>query len=191
MKKQQSVSRRVIAWIGKNGAKPNAIPTLAFVSVGDFFIPALPTQTSVILLAWLQPKKAALTALAFASAAAVGACILLFLVTVLDSYLQLIVPTQDSKMYSRWVELQGYIKEYGFIALAAMSLLPTPPRLMVVLSFLSGLGVPTIISTVFIGKLVWFFSVVSVIKIAPNWLMKLPIIGKKIEKLISPKLQSD
>ncbi len=184
---QLSIGQRILKWIGRHGAKPKAIPMLAGVSIGDFFVPALPTQTSVMLLAWLQPKRAIWIILAFSMAAAVGAGILTLLATLLDQYLQMATPTEESKMYQQWLTLQGYIKDYGFFALAVMSSLPTPPRTMVVLSLLSGLAWLPIIATVFVGKLIWFSIVVTLINVAPKWLVNLPIIGVKIQKIIASK----
>lgn len=186
-KKPSSIAQRCLKWIAKHGAKPKAIVILAIVSIGDFFIPALPTQTSVLLLAWLQPKRALWIILAFAMCAAAGASILVLLAGLLDQYLQMATPSQESKMHQQWITLQGYIKEYGLFALAIMSLLPTPPRTMVVLSLLSGLAWLPIITTVFVGKLMWFGTVVVLVNIAPQWLTKLPIIGVKIQKILAQK----
>ncbi|WGV98296.1 hypothetical protein QF117_05405 [Vibrio sp. YMD68] len=187
MKKKSSIAQRVLAWIGNNGAKEKAIPILAGVSIGDFFVPALPTQTSVMLLAWLQPKRAIWIVFAFATAAAAGAGILTLLATLLEHYLQMATPTAESKVYQQWLTLQGYIQEYGFLALAVMSLFPTPPRTMVVLSLLSGLAWFGILLTVFVGKFVWFSVVVTLITIAPKWLIKLPVVGTRVQTLLAQK----
>ncbi|AXQ99130.1 hypothetical protein [Pseudoalteromonas piscicida] len=180
-----TLARRVLNWISENGKKPKAIAVLSGLSIGDFFVPALPTQTSVMLLAWLQPKKILTIALMFAIAAAVGSSILILLATILESFLQSAIPSQDSANFEKWQTFKHYINEYGLYALALMSLLPTPPRTMVVLSLLAGISGYLIVATVLFGKLLWFTAVVLIVSRAPNWLPKIPWIGKKIAKTIT------
>lgn len=187
MQQKQTVTNRVLNWVMKKGRKPKAVYVLAGISIGDFFVPALPTQTSVILLAWLHPKKAWIIALMFAVAAAMGASILVLISTLLDSYLQSAIPAEESSSYHSWETLKGYTNQYGLYALAAMSLLPTPPRSMVILSLLSGISSCLVVVTVFLGKLLWFGGVVFVVSRSPKWLVKLPWIGSKIVKSISQK----
>lgn len=107
MQGKQTLAKRVMDWITKNGRKPQAVYILASISIGDFFVPALPTQTSVMLLAWLQPRKAWVITLMFAFAAAVGASILGFLSILLDNYLQSAIPTEQSSHYQNWEKLKG------------------------------------------------------------------------------------
>ena len=177
-----TVSKRVLNWIARHGKRPMAIPALSLLSVGDFFIPALPTQTSVMLLAWLQPKKAWLIAFLFALASAIGTSLLAALALMLDNYLVSFVPSEGSKGYEHWQWLTGLVQEYGLIALATLCLLPTPPRTLVVLSILSGLSISAVIAMVFMGKLVWFLAVVTCVYLAPKWLSKVPWIGQFVSK---------
>lgn len=151
------------------------------------FVPALPTQTSVMLLAWLQPRKAWVITLMFAFAAAVGASILGFLSILLDNYLQSAIPTEQSSHYQNWEKLKGYVSQYGLYALVSMSLLPTPPRTMVILSLLSGISGYWVVATIFLGKLMWFCGVVFTVTRSPKWLIKLTWIGRKIAQSISQK----
>lgn len=187
MQGKQTLAKRVMDWITKNGRKPQAVYILSGISIGDFFVPALPTQTSVMLLAWLQPRKAWVITLMFAFAAAVGASILCFLSILLDNYLQSAIPTEQSSHYQNWEKLKGYVSQYGLYALVSMSLLPTPPRTMVILSLLSGISGYWVVATIFLGKLMWFGGVVFTVSRSPKWLIKLPWIGRKIAQSISQK----
>ncbi|WP_434998980.1 hypothetical protein ACRZ5S_20595 [Vibrio scophthalmi] len=187
MNGKPTIAQRVLRWMIRNGRDPKSVYVLAGVSVGDFFVPALPTQTSVMLLAWLQPQKALVIALMFAISATVGASILVALAVFFDSYLQSAIPTEESNQYLSWVKLKDYVNLYGLYALAAMSLLPTPPRSMVILSLLSGISGYVVVTTVFLGKLLWFGSVVFLVSRSPNWLIKLPWIGSKMAHSISQK----
>ncbi|HAS61121.1 MAG TPA: hypothetical protein DCS35_00260 [Vibrio sp.] len=99
MQQKQTVTNRVLYWVMKKGRKPKSVYVLAGISIGDFFVPALPTQTSVILLAWLHPKKTSIIALMFAVAAAMGASILVLISTLLDSYLQSAISAAESSSY--------------------------------------------------------------------------------------------
>jgi hypothetical protein len=56
-RKNLSWARRIYHWTLTHGSHARSIWLLALASVGDFFIPALPTQSSVILLTLLQPQR--------------------------------------------------------------------------------------------------------------------------------------
>jgi len=184
-KNNQSIATKVLSWLKRNGSKPKAVPMLAGLSIGDFFIPALPTQTSVMLLAWLQPQQRVFIALLFAMAAVIGSGILIGLSLLLESFIQASIPSEQSDFYAKWLQLKAWINDYGLLALFAMSVFPTPPRSLVVLSILSGLSGLAIMITVFLGKLLWFSLVVFIVTGAPNWLMSLPWLGKKLQPLLT------
>jgi hypothetical protein len=76
----RSLSGWVLGYLAREGSQPRAISVLALVSVGDIFLPSLPTQISVTTLGCLQPARAIRIAAAFALASAVGVAILALLV---------------------------------------------------------------------------------------------------------------
>ncbi len=182
---KSTLAQRIMNWIGENGTKPKALPILGGISIGDFFIPALPTQTSVILLAWCQPKRSVWIILTFAIAAAIGACVLSLLAYSVDGYLMAAIPHQDSDLYQHWQRLQNWIEQYGLWTLLVMSMLPTPPRLLIILSLLSGIAWLGIAATVFFGKLAWYSLVVMLVIRAPSLLMSLPWIGPKLQMMLT------
>ena len=115
-------------------------------------------------------------------AAAIGSSFLAILALMLDDYFSSLIPTAGKNGYEHWQWLKGTVQEYGLIALPVLCLLPTPPRTLVVLSILSGLSVSAVIAMVFMGKLVWFFAVVTFVCMAPTWLSKVPWIGQYVSK---------
>lgn len=72
---RRCLTARIARFAVFHGSQRRAIVGLSAASVGDFFVPALPTQTSVLALGLMQPQRAAWIALAFAIAAALGAAV--------------------------------------------------------------------------------------------------------------------
>ena len=72
---RRCLTARIARFAVFHGSRRRAIVGLSAASVGDFFVPALPTQTSVLALGLMQPQRAAWIALAFAIAAALGAAV--------------------------------------------------------------------------------------------------------------------
>jgi len=169
-------------WVVLHGRRRYSIFALSALSVGDFFIPALPTQTSVIALGLLQPKRAILIVTAFAIAAVIGAGILMAILLSIESYLSSLQPKAASKMYDKWLWVQEVVREYGLWGLLAFSMFPTPPRLMVATTVLAGFSIPLILATVFTGKVIWFGFVIIILHFSPKLLMRVPVIGTQIKK---------
>ncbi len=170
-------------WIVRHGRRRYSIFTLSAVSVGDFFIPALPTQTSVIALGLLQPKRAVLIVIAFSLAAVLGAGILMAILLSIESFFSSMTPAAESELYDEWLWIQEIVKKYGLWGLLAFSIFPTPPRLMVATTFLAGFSAPLILATVFIGKAIWFGLVVTLLRFAPGLLIRMPVIGTQVKKI--------
>ncbi|VAW89581.1 hypothetical protein MNBD_GAMMA17-817 [hydrothermal vent metagenome] len=190
MVKKRSIGRRIMDWIVLHGRQRYSIFVLSAVSVGDFFIPALPTQTSVIALGLLQPGRVVLIVTAFAMAAVVGAGILMAILLSIESYLSSVQPDVASELYDEWLWVQEIVREYGLWGLLAFSMFPTPPRLMVATTVLAGFSAPLILTTVFIGKIIWFGLVVMMLRFAPGLFMRIPVLGiqlKKLQELYSEK----
>ena len=180
-----SLAKRILSWISKHGSKPKALPILGGMSIGDFFLPALPTQTSVMLLAWLQPKTGVKIILTFALAAALGSTLLIGFGHLIDGYVSSAIPNKGTQFHDTWQQLTLWIDGYGLWALFFMSMLPTPPRTLILLSLISGIFWPYIIVVVFIGKLIWFTLVVTLVIKAPNWLLSLPWLGPKLTPILT------
>lgn len=175
--------RRVLDWTLRHGREPHSVYFLSALSVGDFFIPALPTQTSVIALGLLQPKRWILIALAFSLAAVLGASVLILLVFSVESYLAALRPAPSSDVYAHWTSLQQIISDYGLWGLLAFSMFPTPPRLMVATTLLAGFSIPLILGTVFAGKLIWFGLTLAVVRYTPQALRRVPPLARLIHRI--------
>jgi len=174
---------KIFNWTCRQGRKLSAIPALAVVSVGDFFIPALPTQSSVMLLGLLQPKRILLIALAFAAAAAAGSGLIALLSQLVAGYLGELTPQPGSAGYETFYQWQTLIQQHGLMFLFLLCFLPTPPRITVALALLSGLSGLSVMLTVFTGKLIWFLIILVILRQAPDILSRMPLIGPRITQL--------
>lgn len=161
------------------GSRRRALLALSGVSVGDFFVPALPTQSSVIALGLLQPQRAAWIALAFASAAACGAALLALLLLAVGGYAQQFGSAQFGE---EWTLITARVRTYGVWAVLLASIFPTPPRLLTAAMLLSGAAVGPVVAAVFAGKLVWFGAFLLLLTRAPQRLARLPLLGRALER---------
>ncbi len=161
------------------GARRRAIAALSLVSVGDFFVPALPSQSSVLALALMQPQRAWLIIMTFALAAVTGAGILVGL-------LHFAVPWAEqfdaAHQGDNWGVMVEFVRQYGVYAVFVASMLPPPPRLLTAAAILSGAPASAVLVAVFCGKLIWFACFVTLIVRAPQWLAQLPIVGEHIRQ---------
>jgi membrane protein YqaA with SNARE-associated domain len=184
MEKAPSLSwgERISRFSVLHGSKRSAIFALALVSIGDFFIPALPTQTSVVALGLLQPKRAAWIALAFALSAALGAAILALLLISVESFAQQFASEQ---LGNEWARITAFIQTYGSWAVLLGSIFPTPPRLLTAATLLSGVSPWVVIGAIFLGKLIWFGLFLTLLIKLPNLLGRIPVIGKAASRFRS------
>lgn len=162
------------------GSRRRTLAALAGASIGDFFVPALPTQTSVIVLGLLQPQRAPWVALAFASAAAMGAAILAALLALVSGYATQFGTTQ---LGDAWLAVAANARDYGFWAVLLASIFPTPPRLLTAATLLAGAGVLPVVAGVFAGKLIWFTAFLLLLTRAPRVMTRIPILGKAVSRL--------
>ncbi|WP_157670737.1 hypothetical protein [Chitinibacter sp. GC72] len=183
MRKQRHQGSRLLAWLEQHGRHPAAIPALAALSVGDYFFPALPGQSSVIVLSLLQARRQTAIVLAFAIAAAIGAILLIALSSgVLAMLAQLPLSLPATPL---WLTGQQLLQTHGILALAVLSIWPAPPRSLIVLGVMSGLNEAAIVLAVLIGKLIWFSALTTLIIKAPARLLRLPFVGKKLARWIA------
>jgi membrane protein YqaA with SNARE-associated domain len=173
-------SERIARFAVRHGSRPKTMIALSALSVGDFFLPALPTQTSVIALGLLQPQRALWIALAFAAAAATGTGLVALFLSFVESYAQ--AAAQES-LGDRWAAIAQNIRDYGVWAVLLASIFPTPPRTIVIAALLAGALAPLVMLAVFCGKLLWFGGVLAMLRYAPARLRKLPFIGRQLQTL--------
>lgn len=170
---------RLTRFAVRHGARRRAIAVLSGASVGDFFVPALPTQTSVIALGLMQPQRAAWVALAFATAAAAGAGLLALAVAGVGGYAQ---SFGEARYGADWTAVVDRVQEWGVWAVLLASVFPTPPRLLAAATLLAGAGVATVMAAVFAGKLLWFGGFLALLVRAPAVLARVPVLGAALQR---------
>ena len=165
-----------------HGSRRRAIAALSTVSVGDFFVPALPTQISVLALGLMQPQRALWIALAFATAAALSAALLALLLSAVGGYAQQFGAEQFGE---DWTRITERVKVVGLWAVFAASIFPAPPRLLTAATLLAGAAVPAVVAAVFAGKLIWFALFLGLLIKAPAVLTRLPLLGAALQRFRS------
>lgn len=171
--------QRIARFAVLQGSRRLVIAALSGVSVGDFFVPALPTQTSVIALGLMQPRRAIWIALAFAGAAALGAALLALLLTTVSGYAQQFGSAQFG---NDWTLLTERVRAYGVWAVLLASIFPTPPRLLTAATLLAGAAAGSVIAAVFAGKLIWFAIFLLLLTRAPHLLARVPLLGSALRR---------
>jgi hypothetical protein len=161
------------------GARRRTLAVLGAVSVGDFFVPALPTQTSVIALGLMQPARWVWIAAVFASASAMGALLLATMLALVTGYAQQFGAEQ---MGEAWVTVMDRLREWGIWAVLLFSIFPTPPRLLTAATLLSGGGALAVSAAVFAGRMIWLLGFLLLLTRAPQWLAKVPLLGAALRR---------
>lgn len=175
-----SWSQRLIHRLVAGGTRRRALAGFAALSVGDFFIPALPTQTAVIALSLLQPRRAAWIITGFSMAAAAGALLVAALVAGIDGYAQSVV---NEFAPDAWAEAGELLLRHGPWIVLAASIFPTPPRVLVIAALLAGTPGIAVSGAVFAGKVLWFGLVVTLLVTMPARLHRVPWLGAQIRRL--------
>jgi membrane protein YqaA with SNARE-associated domain len=175
-----SWSERLFHRLVAGGTHRRALAGFAALSVGDFFLPALPTQTAVIALSLLQPRRAAWIVAGFATAAAAGALLMAALVTAIDGYAQSLV---NDLAPETWAEASDLLRRHGAWIVLAASIFPTPPRVLVIAALLAGTPAIAVAGAVFAGKVLWFGVIVALLVTMPTRLHRVPWLGTQIRRL--------
>lgn len=171
--------QRLARYAVLQGSRRRALVGLAGASVGDFFVPALPTQTSVLALGMLQPQRAVWIAVAFATAAALGAAVLAGLLALVSGYA---AQFGAAPLGETWTAVADRAKAYGVWAVLLASIFPTPPRLLTAATLLAGAGTLPVVSAVFAGKLIWFGVFLGLLIHAPHFLAQVPLLGRSLKR---------
>lgn len=180
-----SWSDRLLRRLVAGGTRRRALAGFAALSVGDFFLPALPTQTAVIALSLLQPRRAAWIVAGFALAASAGALLMAALVAGIDGYAQTLV---NDFAPAAWTEAAALLRAYGPWIVFAASIFPTPPRLLVVAALLAGTPALFVAAAVLAGKALWFGLVVGLLVSMPRRLQRVPWLGAQMRRLEALRL---
>lgn len=171
---------RLGRWTVREGGRRRALALLGSLSVGDFFLPALPTQTSVIALGLLQPQRWLWIVLVFASASAVGAMLLSVLLGAFQGYAQ---QFGSARWGSDWQVITEQVRRWGLGAVLVAAALPTPPRLLTAATLLAGRPAPAVAAAIFVGRSIWLGAFLAVLVRAPHWLARVPVLGPSLARL--------
>lgn len=175
-----SGSERLLRKVVVHGGRRRALAGFAALSVGDFFVPALPTQSAVIALSLLQPRRAAWIVLGFASAAALGVLVMALLVAAVDATAQRLAGDVAPQA---WAQATDLLRRHGLWIVFAASVFPTPPRVLVASALLAGIPAALVAGAVFAGKCLWFGAVVGLLLAVPQRLLGAPWLGARIRRL--------
>ena len=178
-RRRLTLSERLGRFTIRHGARRRAIAVLGLASAADFFVPALPTQSSVVALGPMQPRRAALIALVFALAAVAGAGVLAGLLHFATPYAE---QFSEARQGEHWRTVTCFIREHGALALLVASLLPTPPRLLTAAALLAGVPTASVLLAIFSGKLIWFGGFLALLVKAPAWLAEVPVVGDGLRR---------
>lgn len=178
---KQSAGRmeRIARYAVLQGARRRALFALGGLSAGDFFVPALPTQTSVIALGLMQPARWIWIATVFASASAVGVLMLAAVLALVSGYAQQFGPEQ---MGDAWTTVMDRLRQWGIWAVFFFSIFPTPPRLLTAATLLSGGGALAVSAAVFAGRMIWLLGFLLLLTRAPQWLARVPLLGAALRR---------
>lgn len=186
---QQPLSRmeRLARYAVLQGARRRTLGVLGAVSVGDFFVPALPTQTSVIALGLMQPARWVWIAGVFATASAVGVLLLAAVLALVTGYAQQFGPEE---MGEAWITVMDQLREWGIWAVLLFSIFPTPPRLLTAATLLSGGGALAVSAAVFTGRMIWLLGFLLLLTRAPQWLVRVPVLGGVVRRFEAFRAQA-
>jgi len=159
-----SWSDRAARFAVLQGARPRALGVLGGLSVGDFFLPALPTQTSVLALGLMQPHRIYWIVGVFSLATALGAALLALVLLNLGAHahqwgLQQFGPD--------WTHTLQRVQEWGLWLVCLASISSSPARLTVAATLLSGVAAAYVVGVVLVGRSIYLTLFLLLITRAP------------------------
>jgi len=174
-----SWSDRAARFAVLQGARPRALGVLGGLSVGDFFLPALPTQTSVLALGLMQPHRMHWIVGVFSLATALGAALLALVLLNLGAHahqwgLQQFGP--------EWTHTLQRVQEWGLWLVCVASISSSPARLTVAATLLSGVAAAYVVAVVLLGRAIYLTLFLLLVTRAPHWLERVPLLGPAVQK---------
>ena len=174
-----SWSDRAARFAVLQGARPRALGVLGGLSVGDFFLPALPTQTSVLALGLMQPHRLYWIVGVFSLATALGAALMALVLLNLGAHahqwgLQQFGP--------EWTHTLQRVQEWGLWLVCVASISSSPARLTVAATLLSGVAAAYVVAVVLLGRAIYLTLFLLLVTRAPHWLERVPLLGPAVQK---------
>lgn len=162
---------RVLLWLDRAVERRWFFPAVAAFPLSDYLVPVLPNQILLAALSTLHPQRWVKFAATFIAAAGVGALGVATVVQAAGPWLfeALAGDTPDATAVSGPLAL---VERYGLWVVAALSLLPWPPRTAVLACAVAGLSPWAITLAVLAGRPVPTVTVALVGAKAPHVLRR-------------------
>lgn len=180
-------SRTVIA-LDRMADRPWFLPTISLFPLVDYILPVLPNQMLLIALSVLQSRRWWVFALVFVIATATGAWLTTYALqmAVGPALLEtLFGGGPDAGAVSKTLLM---VERNGLWALAALAMLPWPPRTGVIICALAGLPPLNIALAVATGRLVPAFAYAGVGAFAPHLLRRIGSVDRVLSEVADARL---
>lgn len=149
----------------RHGAQPRTIFFLATLSAFDSFVPMLPAEAFVVALGILQPHKAKVIVLVFAMASAVSAWLLALVLGTLSTSAESL---GLQLMGAQWDQALALVRAWGPASMVLLAAFPDSPRTSIAALALSGVAPLLIGLMVFLGKLILYAGLLSLMHYLPS-----------------------
>jgi hypothetical protein len=159
------------------------LPAVSVFPLSDYVLPFLPNQMLLVALSVLHPRRWLAFAATFVIAAAAGALLAALLIqTAAGPWLLETVFGGGAKAGTAGNVLRA-IESYGLFALAALAVLPWPPRTAVIVCAVAGLTPLGIGAAVAIGRIVPAIAYALIGAKSPNLLRRVPMIDRVLSQV--------
>lgn len=170
---------RAVRWIDRQAGRPSFYAKIAAFPLLDYAVPVLPNQMLLVALALLQRGRWLAIAATFVLASAAGAGAMAVVVQAVGGPLAGWL-TANLDAAGRVFEL---IESNGTWGLAALALLPVPPRTGVLLCSLAGLPPASIMLAVGTGRVVPATAIAFAAARSPHVLRRWPGMRWRLDRL--------
>lgn len=141
---------RFIVGLEQRADRPWFVPAISLFPLCDYVLPFLPNQMLLLGVAFLRPRRWLVYALAFVAATAFGALLTALAIeywrTALDAFLESSIEPEQLDAF------RVLFEKHGFAGLAALAMLPWPPRTAVIACAVMGLDPLMIAFAVAVGR---------------------------------------
>ncbi|TFL19324.1 hypothetical protein [Jannaschia formosa] len=173
-----------LRWIDRQAARAGYYPRMGAFPFLDYALPVLPNQILLLVLACLHRERWLAIALTFAIASALGAVAVTLVVQIADS-------RSVARFLTGEIEAAGpviaWIEAEGVWVLAALALLPTPPRSAVLVCALAGLPPVEIGGAIAAGRAC---SASAMAWLAARGSRRLPPLARWLDRIEDLRMQS-
>jgi hypothetical protein len=148
-----SQTARTILALDSAAGRPWFLPAVSLFPLTDYVLPFLPNQMLLVALSILQPRRWWVFAMTFVIATALGALLTAYAIEAIGPWVldNLVGGAPEQGVVANVLHL---VEDYGLWALAALAMLPWPPRTGVIVCALAGLPAPLIGLAVALGRVV-------------------------------------